>query len=144
MCHDTIICIMKGGRPSVVIQRARGCDTVQQRPVTRRRSVVTRAAAHATQRVVHMTGIELRYNFLYHDRGTTALALRYSSMCERHDRCVLRHDPRHDALCATTRRCAHGLGTVRVRLGSFGCAPYALNPVLTQDTVLSHCLDHCS
>ena len=46
-----------------------------------------------------------------------------------------------------TRRCAHGLGTVRMQhahnLG-LGCAHCALDPVLTQCTVFSHCLDHCS
>ena len=125
MCHDTIICIMKGGRPSVVIQRARGCDTVHQPPVTLRRSAVTRAVAHATRRVVHTTWIELRYNFLYHDRGTTALALRYSSVRERHDRCALRHDPRHDhdttpyaprhrAVHTAWAQCVWGLGPLGV------------------------------
>ena len=32
----------------------------------------------------------------------------------------------------------------RARSLSQGCAPYAPNLVLAQDTVLSHCLGHCS
>ena len=36
VCHDTIVCIMTGRRPGVSTQSARGCDTAQQRPMTRR------------------------------------------------------------------------------------------------------------
>ena len=88
---------------------------------------------------------------------------RHYAMIQRHYatiRChyatILRHcGPRycatagHDTapLRATIRRSARCLGVVRVasahRLGS-GCAPGAPNPVLTQCTVLSHCLGHCS
>ena len=52
----------------------------------------------------------------------------------------LRHDPRHGrdtaVLGIVRAACAGSLG--------LGCAPGAPNPVLTQCTVLSHCLGHCS
>ena len=59
--------------------------------------------------------------------------------------------PRHDASgrhdTAQRKACAW-LGryvlTVCAQPGFVGCAPCAPNPVLTQDTVLSHCLGHCS
>ena len=44
-------------------------------------------------------------------------------------------------LCERPERSAH---TMCTQPGSVGCAPYAPNSVLTQDTVLSHCLNHCS
>ena len=44
---------------------------------------------------------------------------------------------RHDAVRMAWAQCTRGLG-------SFGCAPYALDPVLTRCTVLSNCLEHCS
>ena len=66
----------------------------------------------------------------------------------------LRGRPRHSRGRPTTRRrvChdtapsaryARRLGAVGAQLGS-GCAPCAPNLVLTQDTILSHCLGHCS
>ena len=55
----------------------------------------------------------------------------------------------HDTapVCTMTRRPARGVRSAWaqcVRRLGLGCAPCAPNPVLTQDTILSHCLDHCS
>ena len=61
------------GRPGVVVECSRGCDTAQQRPVTRHKNAVTRVATSVVR-------IESRYNFLYRDRGATAAVLRYGSM----------------------------------------------------------------
>ena len=50
---------------------------------------------------------------------------------------------RHDA----TQHCARGLGIVRAKRARslvLRCAHYALDSVLTQCTVYSHCLNHCS
>ena len=44
--------------------------------------------------------------------------------------------PRHGAQRSAWEQCAQP--------GSLGCAPCVLDPVLTQCTILSHCLDHCS
>ena len=58
--------------------------------------------------------------------------------------------PLYGPVRTTTWRHAHGLGAMRaarelyVRSLGSGCAPCAPNPVLTQCTVLSHCLGHCS
>ena len=43
---------------------------------------------------------------------------------------------RHSAVLAAWAQCAFSLGS--------GCVHYALDPVLTHCTFLSHCLDHCS
>ena len=51
---------------------------------------------------------------------------------------------RQNPMCATTRRCARDLGAVRAQPGFLGCAHYVPNPILTQCTVYSYCLDHCS
>ena len=51
--------------------------------------------------------------------------------------------PRYGSTRATTQRCAHAWVQRAHSLGH-GCVHYALDPVLTQCTVLSHCLDHCS
>ena len=52
---------------------------------------------------------------------------------------AIRHLARHD-----TAQCASSLGALYAQPGSVGCAPCALDPVLTQCTVFSHCLRHCS
>ena len=75
--------------------------------------------------------------------------------------CTLRHgwaQPRYSLVLTTTQRCACSLGAVSMQcarsLGAVsaqcarslghGCVHCVLYPVLTQCTVLSHCLDHCS
>ena len=73
VCHDTIVCILTEVRLGVTTKHVMGYDTAQQRPTTRRRSAATRVATR-------MTGIESRYNYLYHDwRGR-----RHSSLRARH------------------------------------------------------------
>ena len=55
--------------------------------------------------------------------------------------------PRHGSVCPATRRSARGQGAVQarpVRSLGHGCVHCSLDPVLTQCTVLSHCLDNCS
>ena len=108
VCHDTIICIVIGGRPSVATQRSRGYDTAQQRPATRHRSATTRA----TRRAVCAAGTESQYKFLYLDQGAKATALRHGSVRARHDlrhgQCTLRHG--HN-----TALCAHSQGPLGVR-----------------------------
>ena len=122
----------------------------------------TRMAASATRRAVHVQQrLGLRYKFCI----VTRRGLRHDF--------VSRHSPTTRCPCATTRprygwaharygrEGGHDTATVchdttgpasSVRaawtlcarsLGS-GCAPCAPNPVLTQDTVLSHCWGHCS
>ena len=83
-------------------------------------------------------------HFLYHDRR----GARDTTMCAC-DTATTRRQcaPRHSPVRAATRRCARDLGVVRAQpVRSLGhvCVHCALDPVLTQCTVLSHCLDHCS
>ena len=95
------------------------------------------------------TGACVVIQTLYRDRGAydTARGTSHGTTCD-----TAGHDHDTAPVRATTRRCVHGLGAVYARLvrsvreacaqpGTLGCAP---NPVLTQDTILSHCLDHYS
>ena len=130
---------------------------------------VTIQSLYRDKRAVWLASVS-QYNRLYRDRrrlgcwGVSRHAQRYSNnmAATRHaaaHACAQRHGhdtaegacdttgvrfmTRHTA-CHDMVQCAHGLGTSCTQLGSIGCAPYAPNSVLTQDTVLSHCLDHCS
>ena len=51
---------------------------------------------------------------------------------------------RHGRCWATIRCSARGLGSPCVQPRSVGCAPCALDPVLTQCTVFNYYLGHCS
>ena len=44
----------------------------------------------------------------------------------------------------TTRRCERGLGAVCAAQAGSGCAHCTPDSVLSQCTILSHCLGHCS
>ena len=100
------------------------CDTAEE-PTTRRTEACACAQRHGRR-------------LLRHDReGATTLS------CVRHDTAQLA--PRHGAVHAAWAQWAHNFGS--------GCAPGVPNPVLTQCTVLSHCLgtlfmntvhEHCS
>ena len=92
---------------------------------------------------------------LYHETGATRRRERHDTTLETRDKapcaaiqCATRPGDGHDTALvrSTTRpsaRHALDLGAVGAQLGS-GCAFGAPNPVLTQCTVFSHCLDHYS
>ena len=112
-----------------------------------------------------MAGVGSRYSFYIvtgkgDDTATCARDTANDTASVRCDTAGLDHDtvpmrsmtrrkcaPRHGAQCAACTRpgrsvrsawaqCARSLG--------LGCASCAPNPVLTSDTVFSHCLRHCS
>ena len=121
------------------LYRGWGRPLVSQYGAARLRySVATRQQHAMTRRCASIVGIESRYNFLYRDRRGRQHGLRHDQFALRHGRAR----PRYGALRATTRhpaRCVHpawvqharGLGAVRVQPGFLGCAPCALDPVLT-------------
>ena len=128
MCRDTV-------QPGLQYDAQRPA-TWGKGPATWRKGATTRTAAHATQRAARA---KVAIQFLYHDRGArhSVATLR---ACTR-VRATTRPSARHDtAPNARPGRSAHSVGA---QLGS-GCAPCAPNPVLTQCTVLSHCLGHYS
>ena len=115
-----------------------------------------------------------RYDVLYRDRGqrdrlrhdasASACTLRHGAMRTRHDAQCAQHGPlHHDTILyrnrgAATRQeaaydkaprfhdtalCAQPERSTRTAW-TLGCAHCALDLVLTQCIVYSHCLDHCS
>ena len=118
----------------------RGCDMAQQHPATRCRGATTLAAARATRRAA---GFGLRYNFLIVTRGGDDITTcasdttcdTTSARCDMAGRGPLYSASAHHDTAPNARR-ARGLG--------HGCVHCALDPVLTQCTVLSHYLEHYS
>ena len=120
---------------------------------------MTRAVACATRRAA---GAYIAIQILYrdwkgacdiavcaHDTACDTASARCDTLATRLGLATIRrrYAPRHGSVRAVTRRYASGLGAVRARPGrnlGHGCAHCALDPVLTQCTVLSYCLDHCS
>ena len=131
MCHNTNDCIVTGGAGLASRHSAPGA--------TIRRSTALRHGAgalrHARQRA--RQGLNCDTIFCIVTEGRRHGVRHSARHGLRHGQCALQHGQRG----ATTRRPARGLDTMRAQLGFLRCSP---NPVLTQDTVLSHCLDHCS
>ena len=134
-----------------------GCDTTlnalrygAQRPATRCKGAATRAA-----------GARFAIQFLYRDQkgqrhgSVRVLAYNDTTTTRQGMACdTTLYAPRHGdqrALCARPRRSAwaecarpgHSACAECPQAGS-GCAHCTLDSVLTQCTVLSHCLGHCS
>ena len=116
-------CIVAGGGFCVAIWLRYRLRYDAQRPATRCRSTATHAATRQTR---HAAGACVAIPILYRGREG---ACDTHSLRARHGR-----EGSHDT--APNARCARSLGS--------GFTPYAPNPVLTQCTVLSHCLEHCS
>ena len=97
---------------------------------------------HGNARDTTRQGPVLRYKVCIVTGGPTTWQRARATRSEgSHD--MAPRSPRHGSqrtACAQPRRSAHAAG---VQPGFFGCAPYELDPVLTQCTILSHCLDHC-
>ena len=129
VCRDTILYIVTGGAglasrhsvPGAAIRHSAPCDTQGRN----RGACTTRALCRDTIFVSQAGGC---------DTASVCAATRQGALTTRPGR-----GPRHDPARTMTRRCAHNLGAVGEKPGS-GCAPGAPNPVLTQCTVLSHCL----
>ena len=119
------------GRPSVTTQRSRGCDMAQGR-------CDTHGSAPHRARQEPM----LRYKVCI-VTGGEAVALRHDAHTPRHSRCTPTTWPRYGPARATTGCCARGRDAVCVQAGS-GCAHCMPDSVLTQCTILSHCLGLCS
>ena len=135
MCHDTNDCIMIGGADlvsrhrtlRVVIRRPAPCDTTQERCFT-----------HGSALCM---GLSVTIQFCI----TTGGAIRQEATCDTapklHNKAL--YEPRNDA-SARHDTAQHTACVQPVRSLGHGCVHCALDPVLTQCTVLSHCLDHCS
>ena len=113
--YDTIVCIMTGGRPGRLVYRETGVTRPGEATIWRRRRAIRPE--------------EQRHGTLCYDM------VRAAQRCDTAGR-ALRHD--HDTTPDATRygrpnaQRAYSIG--------HGCAHCALDPVLTHDTVLSHCL----
>ena len=142
-------CIVTGGDLWVTIQGAAALRYCKMRA---RHGLNTASARYDTTHNARGMGLLCRDTiFLYHDRGAAT-----RRMCARGDMEGGACDtsgggPRYGALHSMTRSPARGLGAMReqrARTGFLGCAHCAPNPVLTQCTVYSHCLEnvhgHCS
>ena len=111
---------------------ARSSAAIRQRP--RATWPATRPVCTATRCAVRVAwGFCVAIQFLYHDRG--AATRRYTRA----------RDDMAGGACDTAPR-AHDTtpSAHNKRSQGSGWAPYAPNPVLTQCTVYSHCLDQCS
>ena len=119
VCRDTIGCIVIGGACLVSQHSAPGAARSAQRPMTWHRSAATCAIACATRRGI---------GCIVWGRG--------GGGCDKAGLDVV-------TWCTATWQDTVGWGhdtTPSAWLGSFGCAPCALDPALTQSAVLSHCL----
>ena len=122
-------------RPSHSVSRYKilFCDRGQRDRL--RHDAIARACVLRHSAVCAAWDSESRYNFCIATGG-----LRYGAIAPacawRHGRrgATIRHPVRHDTAPSAWR--ASGLG--------LGCAHCSPNLVLTQCTVYSHCLDHCS
>ena len=151
VCRDTILCNVTGGA---------GLESRYKAP-----GAATRAAARATWRSVRTRqGLVLRYKLCIVTGGgrrcdmvgPNAATRRASARvleATQQDMPATRPRGGHDTTqyTATTRRCVRGLDSVRVQRAcslGHGCVHCALDPILTQCTVLSHYWitvhDHCS
>ena len=126
-------CIMaERGRPCVTMQCSQGLRYGAQNPATRRRGAATRATACNTARA--------------HGFGARCVAIQAATRPTRpatqpatsHD--TAGHRPTTRPQHGRPGRSARGLCAQAWP----GCAPGARNPVLTQCTVLSHCLGQWS
>ena len=106
VCHDTIVCIVTGGRLGVTTQHVRGYDTAQQRLATRRRSATTQQRARATRSLYHDTIICI----LTRGGDDIATCARYTIYDKASERCdTVGHDHDTAPVRATTWLPARGV-----------------------------------
>ena len=101
VCHDTIVCIVTGGRPGVVTQHARSCDTAPS--ALRHGAGALRHARHCDRHGAQCArqGVVLRYKLCLVTDGdnTTHNIARNTSCYTVSARCdTAGGEPRHDAL----------------------------------------------
>ena len=130
-------CIVVEGRSLCRNIAQQGCDTTLRHGRAR--------ARYGAQCACGMDWVAIQFCIVIGGKGNNARTRRASA--QRHDHDMAGHGLRHGALCATARSPAHAVRATWAQcarsLGQ-GCAPCSPNPVFTQDTVLNHCLGHCS
>ena len=130
-CRDTNGRILIGGRPGCWVYREIGCDTVRSNAAIRSsmRHNTAQEVRDMARRAATRRGLE-RDTALRHDLRNDRARPRYHASALQD---TTQHAPRHRAVRA---RLVHNLGQ--------GWVHCALDLVLTQCTILSHCLGHCS